>query len=78
MKKADKTENILTGDPGKDILTFLKSKEKPFNIGFKLLSENVRNSSLINRLSELSKTDEKLALKILIENLKVISSVWKK
>lgn len=75
-ENSDKKKLILSGDPAKDFPAFLKSKEKPFELGLELIKKHTKNSALYAHL--LKNREEKFAQKMLIENIKVISGKWLK
>lgn len=69
-------ELILSGDPAKDFHTFLKSKEKPYDVGVELIQRHTNNTTLVAFLKK--NRNEKRAQKILIDNLIIISRKWLK
>ena len=75
-KEKNTKELILSGDPAKDFSAFLKSKEKPFDLGVELIRLHTKNTTLVAFLEK--NKDEKRIQKVLINNLKVISRKWLK
>jgi len=67
---------ILSGDPAKDFPAFLRSKEKPFDMGVELIRRHTSNTTLVEFLEKIK--DEPRARKILIDNLKIIARKWSK
>lgn len=76
--KSDKL--ILTGDPGKDFSSFLKSKNQNenFHWGVSLIRTHTDNYPLCRFLEKLVQTEPDRALKMLKINLEIISKKWKK
>jgi hypothetical protein len=60
----------LTGNPVGDLSLFLKSREKDFEFGLKLIKAYTKNHVLYNFLK--NHPDPKRAKKKLIDNIKVI------
>jgi len=73
---SNKKALILSGDPAKDFAAFLRSKEKPFDLGVKLIRRHTTNTTLADFLEKIK--DEPRARKILIDNLKIIARKWSK
>jgi hypothetical protein len=74
-KKVENTPNLikaqdLTGDPVGDLSLFLKSKEKDFEFGLKLIKAYTKNHALYLFLK--NNADNKKARKIMIDNIKII------
>ncbi|MFK5856588.1 MAG: hypothetical protein QM503_10685 [Bacteroidota bacterium] len=70
------TNLILSGDPAKDFPAFLKSKEKPFDLGLELIKTHTKNFALYTHLQK--NREEKFAKKMLLDNIKVIAIKWLK
>lgn len=79
-KKINSEKLILSGDPAKDISSFLnvEDKFKNFNYGVNLIKVYSKNHHLYLRLKEIHRTNPDLALEKLVLNLNVISYKWKK
>lgn len=69
-------ELILTGNPAEDFSSFLKSKDKPFDIGLELIRRYTKNHTLYKFLEE--RKDEPKSKKVLLDNIKIISLKWLK
>lgn len=75
-QSGNKKELILSGDPAKDFRSFLRSKEKPFDVGVELIRRHTTNTTLVEFL--VKHKDEPRSKKILVDNLKIISRKWSK
>lgn len=76
--KTKKTTNelVLTGNPAEDFSSWLKSKDKPFDIGIQLIRKYTDNKVLPAFLEK--EKDNPKAPKILLNNIKIISKKWLK
>jgi len=74
--KKNTNELVLTGNPTEDFRSWLKSKEKPFDIGIQLIRKHTKNHVLVNFLEKEKKNPK--APKILFDNIKIISQKWLK
>ena len=71
-KKAQTTQELVfTGNPREDFSSFLKSREKPYQFGLKLIEKYTRNQALLTHLRLLAETPR--AKKKMIRNVIIIS-----
>lgn len=75
-KKEKSTELVLTGNPAEDFSSWLKSKDKPFDIGVDLIRKHTKNRVLPKFLED--NNDKPNAAKMLLDNIKIISQKWLK
>jgi hypothetical protein len=75
-KDIEKTaiELILTGHPGEDFTSFLKSREKPYDYGLKLIRKYTKNQALYKFLADAGASPA--SRKIMLTNIKVIARKW--
>lgn len=73
-KKKTPINKILSGDPVKDFLFFLESKEMPFDFGVDLIERYSENRILISFFKNHKRNP--IIERMLSDNINVISKKW--